>query len=174
MAQHAHDATKHEPPNTVEFDGVRDGRLTTVKPRGRTGPHPAASTSTGVSQCDPNMLMMTAMMPLLTSLVERQTSAAPQAAVAQAAVIRGPVSGIPTIDEELHMCLLDFSNFRGINLMSIEGKLRDVELTPDIIPATPALRLCELTGATEGSIRKLQVFCKEWNVKLLEKRQSML
>jgi hypothetical protein len=62
---------KHEPPNTVEFDGIRDGRIITSKPRGRTGPCPAAETNSAPST-DATAILMAAMLPLLASLSQKR------------------------------------------------------------------------------------------------------
>jgi hypothetical protein len=45
-----------------------------------------------------------------------------------------------------------------------------LEFTPDIIPDIPVARLCEITGAVEGRLRKFQTFCKDWNSRLLAKK----
>jgi hypothetical protein len=49
----------------------------------------------------------------------------------------------------------------------------DLKLTPDIIPEVPVARLCEVTGAVEGRIRKFQAYCKVWNGRLDAKKGQL-
>ncbi|KAH7903888.1 hypothetical protein BJ138DRAFT_965420, partial [Hygrophoropsis aurantiaca] len=63
------DATKHRPPNTVEFDGICDGRLA-IKPRGRSGPAtPVAPAPTPLAPApsDTTALIMAALVPLIVN-----------------------------------------------------------------------------------------------------------
>ena len=46
----------------------------------------------------------------------------------------------------------------------------ELELTPDIVADVPVARLCEVMGAVEGHVCKFQVFCKEWNAHLEDKK----
>jgi len=57
--------------------------------------------------------------------------------------------------------------------MGCEDSLMVLELTPDIIPDVPVVRLCEVTGAVEGRIRKLQSYCKDWYAHLLAKKAQV-
>ncbi|TFY76970.1 hypothetical protein EWM64_g7043 [Hericium alpestre] len=56
----AHDVTKHDPPNSLEFDGARDGRMITTKPHGRSGSQPALAPATT------SQLLMAAILSNLT------------------------------------------------------------------------------------------------------------
>ncbi len=102
LRQHANDATKHEPPNTIEFDGVRDGRVVAVKPRGRSGPG-AASTDNATSA-----MLIAAMVPLLTSLVDRNSvavaapSSGPSMSATAASSLKRPLSPASDIGNELN------------------------------------------------------------------------
>jgi hypothetical protein len=69
----AGDVTKHEPPNTTTFNGAQDGHLTSSKPQGHTGPR-NASPSGSMSSNGTTALVLTTMLPLLTSyLVNTQS-----------------------------------------------------------------------------------------------------
>ena len=72
---------------------------------------------------------------------------------------------------ELHACLADFARVKGINLLTSENALAELDLTPDIIPLVPVAHLHEVTSAIEGQIWKLQGF---WSDHLKEKKQRML
>ena len=69
MFKAAGDSTKHEPPNTADFDGARDGRLSDTKPCGCTGPHSAPGSTTP----DATALLMAAILPLITSHLDHLT-----------------------------------------------------------------------------------------------------
>ena len=58
--------------------------------------------------------------------------------------------------------------------MALLDALKELELTPDIVADVPVARLCEVMSAVEGRVRKFQVFCKEWNVRLEDKRRRAL
>jgi hypothetical protein len=75
---------------------------------------------------------------------------------------------------ELHVCLGDFLKSKGINLLALLDALKELELTLDIVADVPIVRLCEVMGAVEGHVRKFQVFCKEWNARLEDKRRRAL
>ncbi|KAG1860347.1 hypothetical protein F4604DRAFT_1930239 [Suillus subluteus] len=172
----AGDATKHEPPNTADFDGAHDGRLTDVKPRGRTGPRSSSS-----SASDHTALLMAAMLPLLTKHLTPPNHDAPStsslvptpATPSHVKNVPSPMSPVPDNGLEIHACLGDFFTRKGINLLASETVLMDLELTPDIVPEVPVARLCEVLSAVEGCIIKFQVFCKEWNARLEEKRSQV-
>ena len=80
------------------------------------------------------------------------------------------VSPLPDAGSELRSCLEDFARVKGIDLIQHEAVLARLDLTPDILPDVPITRLCELTGAVEGQLWKLQVYCKEWYTRLQKKR----
>jgi hypothetical protein len=168
--QAAADATKHEPPNTVEFDGIRDGRLSSVKARGRSGPRRASSPST--PPVDPTALWMAAMIPLITSLVSKPAQTLePPVTPRHMTNLTEPVSPIPSPSSELHACLIDFARVKDINLLLSESVLMERGLTPDIIPKVPVPHLCDITGAVEGHIWKFQSFCCDWVEHLAEKKR---
>lgn len=58
---------------------------------------------------------------------------------------------------------------RGIDMTDSEDVLKTLEFDPDVIPRIAVERLCEITGATEGRIHKLQAFCEEWTERLSER-----
>lgn len=77
---------------------------------------------------------------------------------------------MPGVGSELQACLSDFAEARGIDLTGCEDALSVLEFTPDVIPQVSVTRLCEVTGAAEGRVVKLQAFCKTWFARLEEKR----
>ncbi|GBE83748.1 predicted protein [Sparassis crispa] len=64
----AADATKHEPPHTLDFDGTRNGCHSAVRSRGRTGSHADSTPTPSSSFTDPSALLMAAILPLITGL----------------------------------------------------------------------------------------------------------
>ncbi|KDR67216.1 hypothetical protein GALMADRAFT_80029 [Galerina marginata CBS 339.88] len=179
----AADATKHEPPNTLEFDGIRDGRLSSpVKSRGRGGPRRAF---TPPPTTDPATLLVTAMIPFLTGLASGSASSGPVASVSSAplvpstpvrskAVAAATFSPMPTPTSHLHACLADFARIKHIDLTQSESALVALDLTPDIIPNVPVTCLCEVINVVEGQIYKFQSFCKDWTDRLEEKKRHCL
>lgn len=67
-SQAAANATKHEPPNLVEFDVSQDGSLTTLKHRGRVGPCAEVQATTADSA---NVILMAALLPIITNLSQK-------------------------------------------------------------------------------------------------------
>jgi len=169
----AHDCTKHAPPNTIEFDGVRDGRSTDSKPRGRSGPNSASTSSDSTAA-----LLLAAMIPLLTNY---QPVAAPQVVPVAAPVplpvnpaliaVASPLLPPPELGMELHECLLDFKLVKGIDITGCEKALSELDITPDIVSQIPASRLSEVMGVVEGKVWKFRVFADSWGVTLVERRQ---
>jgi hypothetical protein len=126
---------------------------------------------------------MAAMLPLLTSLSQKRprspspshtSSLRPPSTQSRTSMDASvPLSPLPASGSELRACLSDFAESTGLDLTSCEDPLSVLELTPDIIPDVPATRLCEITGAVEGRIRKFQTYCKDWNARLLAKRAQV-
>ena len=166
--QAAHDATKHEPPNNVNFDTLRDGRLTTSKHRGCTGPQRARATPPP----DPTSALMAALIAHLipkppAPSVETPTPTTP---CKPKPLSPSPISPIPSRSAELHACLADFAATEDVDLLHSETVLAALDLTPGIIPDVPVPRLIEVTGALEGHLWKLQAFCRSWTARLVEKK----
>ncbi|KII87546.1 hypothetical protein PLICRDRAFT_163749 [Plicaturopsis crispa FD-325 SS-3] len=179
----AADATKHQPPNTVEFDGVRDGRLSMSKPRGRSGPRSALSPN---SAPDSTALLMAAMLSLITSHLAPKPPASPSTASTGALPSTPtrnrthamPMSPIPRPELELRACLTDFrslntthSNIKGIDFTASEEALAALDFTPDIVSEVPLAHLSEVLGAVQGRTLKFRRFCQEWTERLVEKRR---
>ncbi|KAM5543706.1 hypothetical protein V8D89_002323 [Ganoderma adspersum] len=59
----AYEATKYVPPNTVDFDSARDGRVVSVHPRG----HPTQGSNVLATSSDITTLLMAAVVPLITN-----------------------------------------------------------------------------------------------------------
>ena len=154
--QAAADATKHESPNTVKFDSIQDGQLTSIKPRGCNGPCPAHSPS---ASSDTMALLMAAMIPLISNLVPKSSNVPKSPTTPVHARETLPISPIPGMTSELHSCLTDFVRIKGIDLVANEAALAVLDLTPDIIPVVLITHLCEVIGAVEGQIWKFQSFC---------------
>lgn len=159
--QAASDATKHEPPNTIEFDGIRDGRLISGRSRVRGNAPPAT---------DPTMLLMASLIPLLTGLSRPQGDQLVNPAIPIVRQASNPILAtamdVPIPGEELHACLLAFKEEKGIDLIHVKSSLADLDLTPDILGRVPVSRLCAVTGAIEGQIWKFQAFATEWCAQL--------
>jgi hypothetical protein len=126
---------------------------------------------------------MAAFLPLLTSHLTSNAQplaatsshiATPPSTPSRTNSIVTPLSPAPDVDMELHACLGDFLKSKGINLLASQDALKELELTPDIVADVPVARLCEVMGAVEGRVRKFQVFCKEWNARLEDKRRRAL
>lgn len=187
VSQAAGDATKHEPPNTSDFDGSRDGRLSDSRPRGRTGPRPSsisAPAPVGGPSNDMTALLMAALIPFITNQLAPNTIAPTVAAMPHIALtppttprkavsLTAPLSPAPDTGLELHACLGDFLTSKGIDLTGTEAALMELELTPDIVSEVPVARLCEVMGAIEGRVRKFQVFCREWSARLEDKKKRL-
>ncbi|KAJ7903003.1 hypothetical protein B0H13DRAFT_2233971 [Mycena leptocephala] len=173
----AGDSTLHEPPNTVEFDGIRDGRLT--RPRGRGGPRSSYGPGPpgGGGGDTAATMMLAAMLPLLQNLAPKSDPLKTPPRVPLPAAFPttpkkpiAPLSPIPTMSSELHVCLDDLRKLKGINLLEAESALAALSLTPDIIANVPIERLGQITGAIEGHLWGLQAFCREWSARLDEKK----
>jgi hypothetical protein len=174
--QAAYDATKNEPPNTVDFDGVRDGHLQASKPHGRNTSHAQGNATTEATS------LLMAIMPLITGISQKRLCSpsldtslirpptTPLCGSQEASV---PLSPLPASGSKLWVCLSDFIAAMGINLTGCEDSLMVLEFTPDIIPDIPVAHLCEIMGAVEGHLWKLQTFCKDWNNCLLAKKAQM-
>ncbi|KAJ6481124.1 hypothetical protein C8R45DRAFT_831641 [Mycena sanguinolenta] len=173
----AGDATAHEPPNSVEFDGVRDGRLSC--PRGRGGPRLSLGGGPSNSDGDATMMVLAAVLPLLQNLALRgdPLKTPPRsdlpAAFPPAPRKINPLSPIPSTSSELHVCLDDFLKLKSINLLEAESALAALSLTPEIIGQVPVERLREITGAVEGHLWAFQAFCRQWSARLEEKKRRL-
>ncbi|KAG1852273.1 hypothetical protein DFJ58DRAFT_661317 [Suillus subalutaceus] len=154
-AMAAYDAMKNEPPNTVDFDGVCDGQLRTSKPRDRNTSHTEGNASSEAAS------LIMAIMPLITGMSQKHLRSPSLTRSTCHASIQ--LSPLPASGSELHACLCDFTEATDIDLASCEDSLVVMEFTPDIIPDIPVARLCEIMGVVEGHLRKLQMFCKDWN-----------
>lgn len=175
--QVAGDATIHDPPNTVEFDGIRDGRIS--RPRGRGGPRSYGAGPSGAGGGDTASMVLAAVLPLLQNFAPKagllKTPPRSTLPVAFPTTPRkyGPLSPLPTTSSELHVCLDDFLKLKGINLLDIESALAALSLTPDIIANVPVPRLLEITQAAEGHLWGFQAFCREWSGRLEEKKRRL-
>nr|GAT48927.1 predicted protein [Mycena chlorophos] len=171
----AGDCTMHEPPNTAEFDGFRDGRST--RPRGR-----GSRTDAGAGD-NTSSLLLAAMLPIFTSAAARVSGdpfRTPPRATATAECPPAPerpavpaFSPIPARGQELHSCLLALRDSREVDLLDAEEALAVLDLTPDVIVDVPVPRLMEVTGAVEGKVYKLVAFCREWVARLEEKKRRI-
>ncbi|KAJ7880688.1 hypothetical protein B0H13DRAFT_2345482 [Mycena leptocephala] len=175
--QVAGEATVHEPPNTVEFDGIRDGGIS--RPRGRGGPRTYGAGPSGGEGGNTASMVLAAVLPLLQNLAPKADPLkTPPRSILPVAFPTTPrkyglLSPIPTTSSELHVCLDDFLKLKGINLLEIESALAALSLTPDIIANVPVLRLLEITKAAEGHLWGFQAFCREWSGRLEEKKRRL-
>ena len=155
----------------MEFDGLRDGRLT--RGRGRAGPR----VSHGSGGSSDTVAIVTALMPLLQTLAPQNKTpprtVLPRAFPTTPRKPTSPISPIPTQFSELHTCLESFLKAKQIDLTGAEAGLAAVGLTPDIIGSVPVGRLQEITGAVEGHIWAFQSFARDWSARLLEKKRRL-
>lgn len=176
-----------EPPNHTEFDGARDGRAVTTRPRGRNGPNrevpstptPAPAPSTN----EPLTLILAAlaakMVNDLGSTPTTPAQAPPAAPVMPSTPKKAkapqsmPFSPLPTPSSMLHACLADFFLREGIDLTDSEGALGELRFTPAVIPRVALSRLIEVTGAVEGDAILFQAFCEKWLLRQEEKRRAV-
>ncbi|THU80350.1 hypothetical protein K435DRAFT_580173, partial [Dendrothele bispora CBS 962.96] len=180
-AMAAGECTKRHPPNSIEFDGLWDGRLTSVKPRGRNGPHTGTS---GPSEppSDIHSLLMAATLNVLQNSVSGNQVTPPQHSNQvpepktpsrnRTGIPSSPVSPIPTSSGELHNFLRDLHNTKGIDFTSFESLFEANEYTPDILHLVPVSTLRELTHAPEGRVLKMVDFAKVWNGRLERKKKK--
>ncbi|KIJ06258.1 hypothetical protein PAXINDRAFT_20541 [Paxillus involutus ATCC 200175] len=170
------DATKHEPPNTLDFDGLRDGRGDGgPKSQGRTGPRAGGSSPSS----EVTTMLLASMIPLITSQLSSaahnlpslsHSNSEPLSTLTQPRrEVSPPWSPVPASGSEVHICLQSFLEKKGINLLHSEQALIDYDLTPDIISEIPISRLCEVLGTVEGHAHKYQGFAKEWSERLESK-----
>ncbi|KAG6370347.1 hypothetical protein JVT61DRAFT_12155 [Boletus reticuloceps] len=163
----AGDATKHEPPHTIDFDGLRDGRLD-VKSCGRTGPCSSAAATP-----DATTMLLTAVTSLMANQLVSKTPAVDFLTTPKrhrAREVSLPCSPVPITGTELHSCLNDFFDQKGIDLRATEDLLTQLEFTPDIISDVLISRLCEVLMVVEGRGLKLQAFAREWSERLQLKK----
>jgi hypothetical protein len=152
----------------VDFDGVPDGRMSVSKPHSRTGPRSSPGSTNAL---DPTALLVTAMLPFIANMSQNQSSPLPTPSTPARSAVGLPSSPIPIPGSELHACLVDFNNAKGIDLIDHESVLANLDLTPDILSDIPVARLGQVTGVVEGKLWKFQAFCKEWNEWLAAKKQ---
>ncbi|KAA1475512.1 hypothetical protein DENSPDRAFT_883621 [Dentipellis sp. KUC8613] len=169
----AHEATKNEPPNTVEFDGFRDGRLSMARPRGRSGPHPASSSSQSSPGVDTSQLLMAAILSNMNNKRSRSRSPEEMRTPSTSRAFAVPLSPPPAAGTELHTCLTDFLEAKGIDFRGFENALLLLDFTPDVIPFVSISRLCEVTNSVEGRAIKFQAFCKAWSSRQEEKHSYL-
>jgi hypothetical protein len=131
------------------------------------------------SSPDTNVLLMATILPVLMNHLPSNPQAlataslhitTPPSTPSRTNCAVSPLSPAPDVNMELHACLGDFLKSKGINLLASQDALKELELTPDIVADVPIARLCEVMGAVEGRVHKFQVFCKEWNARLEDKR----
>ncbi|KAF8834082.1 hypothetical protein BDN67DRAFT_1016881 [Paxillus ammoniavirescens] len=163
----AADATKHEPPNTIDFDGLCDGCLDVAKPRGRMGPHPPIPSTSASSNT--TTMLLTAVTSLVASQLATKHVTNPSLALPSTPShcrhhdVSTPLSPTPVVGTEVDSCLQDFLAQKGINLCDAKDVLTEFGLTPDILSDVPVSRFCDLLGTVEGRALKLQAFSRVWS-----------
>ncbi|KAF9221051.1 hypothetical protein BS17DRAFT_768834 [Gyrodon lividus] len=161
------DATKHKPPNIIEFDGLHNGRLDGhVKPCGHLGPHSHTPSSTSP---DATSLLLAAVIPLPTNHLVSKTSSSttlpttPTKPSKSSCHKSPPLSPVLLAGSEICTCLEDFFRVKGVDLQQSEEVLNDLDLTSDIIADTPISCLNEVLNTVEGHTHKYQAFTKKWS-----------
>ncbi|KAG1732927.1 uncharacterized protein EDB91DRAFT_1057805 [Suillus paluster] len=154
----AADATKHKPPNTVDFNGLCDGRIDAMKSCGHNGPRLSSSSSP-----DPTTALLAAVTSLITSQLASKATLEPSTPTHHCPRAQTPFSPIPATGTEIHLCLSAFLQSYDVDLMGSEDVLSSLELTPDIIGDMPVTCLCNLPCVVEGRAMKFQGFAREWS-----------
>ncbi|PIL35259.1 hypothetical protein GSI_01984 [Ganoderma sinense ZZ0214-1] len=161
----------------------------TVKARGRTGPHAATETSAAPSAGDGGAVqVLTALVPLLTAVVQRGLAPSAEPAVPASPRLSGQrlvpsspstsqqraSSPPPEVDEELTRCLDGFARERRMPLMLIDTAIQtlsDHSYTPDSIASVSTGRLQELLPHFgEGQVLALKRFADKWYSRVEAKR----
>ena len=164
--QVAKQASIREPPNHAEFDSVVEGRLAIPRARGRLGPRTLSNENLPPQpSVDSNTLLAMAILPALTNLTQQQRcnhSLLPQ----QAIPTPGPSTYAPDPKacEQLHRCLEDFKEQKGIDFTMFVDDLARLDYTPDIIPEVDIGALRDITKGVNGQILKFRVFCRDWKL----------
>ncbi|KAI0311169.1 hypothetical protein OF83DRAFT_780154 [Amylostereum chailletii] len=181
------ETTPKYPPNTEEFDGVRDGRLQAAKPRGRTGPRLAATSApTAPSQVDTS----TALIPMVAGLVSQQ-GAMLSAVLGMAAPMNSPAASIsaltppssststprappfsplPPRHNELFYFLLTFLEQDGHDLLHFHDILASANLTVATLSSISLDELVLLTGGSEDVLRILVAVARRFFTRLQMKK----
>ncbi|KAF9225177.1 hypothetical protein BS17DRAFT_801307 [Gyrodon lividus] len=158
----AADATKHEPPNIIEFDCLR--------------PHSHTPSSTSP---DATSLLLAAVIPLLTNHLVLKTSDSTTLPMTPTKPHKSshcespPLSPVLPAGSKIHACLEDFFRVKGVDLQQSEEALTDLDLTPDIIADIPISHLNEVLNTVEGHTHKYQAFTKEWSSHLQCKKRQL-
>ena len=172
LLQAAGEATKYQPPNIPDFDGMHNGTNSISRARGRTGLSSQAAsmnTSTSSSAAEQAMSMMSAFFTAQAKVAAPPPTGLllppPQASRQHTPLLTFP---LPTPAAELQRCLEDFRQLKGIDIIGCRATLEASALSPDIFPHLTVARITELTGLAEGHAIKLQVFGKQWSTSLEE------
>ncbi|EDR02066.1 uncharacterized protein LACBIDRAFT_332670 [Laccaria bicolor S238N-H82] len=192
------DITKHDPPCTEAFDGPRNGQISSIRARGRSGAG-TMSTLPAPANNDMMTLVMASLIPVLGGLSRKRSHSEspsryssplskgarfefhqfatspiskPQSALAQPPA--SPIS-IPAPGFELRACLWEFAELEAVDMTPFEIALRAEDFTPDIIAladesATIVIR--NITGATCGRLMRLKLFCRKWQTTYKQKLLS--
>jgi hypothetical protein len=161
---------KHEPPNTIDFNGLHDDRLDVTKPCGCTGPCPPIPSAPASSNA--TTMLLTAVTSLVASQLTTKHVTNPSLALLSTLSrcchrdVSPPLSPTPVVGTEVDSCLQDFLAQKGIDLRDAKDVLTELDLTPDILSDVPVSRLCDLLGTVEGCALKLQAFFHVWSSRL--------
>jgi len=172
-AMAAGEATKYQPPNIPDFDGVNDAGLSMSRSRGRSGPTAQTVSGPSSSAAEQAMNMMTAFFAAQTKPAPAPAFAAPIELPPLPIDRRGPsllTFPLPAPSAEFQRFLEDFRRLKGINILAHQVAFEASAFTPDILPHVSVARLTELTGLPEGHVIKLQIFGKQWATSLEEAR----
>jgi hypothetical protein len=164
----------------------------TTAPRGRTGPHPAQSASTGNS--DSTASIVSALSSIVANLTaprtphkdrQRYHPYASESPYESPSTPRGrrahrsPVpnqrlrdlSPIPEFGAELAIFLRDLHSERNVDMALKLELLEEEDYTPDVLPDVTRDVLAELLNIPDGTVMKIQAFAKIWNARLAFKKK---
>lgn len=139
--QDAADATKHDPINTLYFDGLRDGRIDVIQSRGNRDPQSLCESSP-----DPTTALLAVVTFLMTSQLSLKATLDPSTQTIYCHRAPTPFSTVPTTVTKVRSCLFTFQSLM-LNSPEVHSSL---EFTIYAIADVPFMRLCNLLDVVEG------------------------
>ncbi|KAK7445994.1 hypothetical protein VKT23_014617 [Stygiomarasmius scandens] len=170
----AGNTTTKEPPNTEEFDIVRNGRPL-ARARGRTGPY-AAQTQPPTTDITAAALLVLTVKSLgdrfedSSSRRRRRRSPSPPSSAPPSSPPK--VDSVTDIESIIRTCPDKFFLEHHCDLRGSLDELKKLEFTPDVIPDVTVTQLVQVTQASEGAVIKFQRFCRDTMEKKKRRRTS--
>ncbi|KAH6880882.1 hypothetical protein BKA70DRAFT_1126252 [Coprinopsis sp. MPI-PUGE-AT-0042] len=160
------EATKHEPPATLAFDGPDNGS-SKFRPRGKKGPGPSTLTPTPSTSSSADTLVGLVLGKFLADCDKSSPRYHPYQTPPRRPVPASPrrqlMSPAASPGTELETCLASFFLHEGIDFTSHAFTLSALDLTPDILSSADTPLLIDLLTTTIGKVLKLKKFGDSWN-----------